>query len=195
MSNPSDSLQSTNFVPESEPGKGDGQGWRLNKDGSVEINGAFIRDATISYHAKAGEAGELRILPGLVQAETTARAEADEALASRIGAATLRVETPGGEVTLGDLDLYDNARRPRPAIAGLGLGISTRAVTAAQVRNATMSLEQLIKHHSRMIEEVEKIDRGSYELLLLAQQNFRTGEALLRELLRKVDTREVDDGK
>lgn len=65
----------------------------------------------------------------------------------------------------------------------------------AQVANATESLEQLISHHERMIAEMEKIEGGSIDLLILAGQQLRMGEALLREMLRKLDTREVDDGK
>lgn len=67
--------------------------------------------------------------------------------------------------------------------------------TAARVANATESLEQLISHNNRMILEMEKIEGGSIDLLILASNNMRMSEALLREMLRKLDTREVDDGK
>jgi len=246
MSNPNDALTSLNFIPESEPGKGDGQGWRLKKDGTVEICGAFVKGTRFSYRCEAGEQGQVQITPetctaevkptykcpgnmdwsildlewvadlGVLQtkgfdgvkpgfrmgtlevSEPTARAREASEIAHIMGttgailkeaetrakadraAVSMRIEMPGGTVTLGNL-------------AGSMLEEFSND-TAALVANATQSLEQLISHHNRMIIEMEKIEGGSIDLLIMASQQFRMGEALLRELLRKVDTQDVDDG-
>lgn len=51
----SDSLQSENFVPESSPGAGDGQGWRLSKNGDVEINQTLLSQASLNRFAGISE--------------------------------------------------------------------------------------------------------------------------------------------
>lgn len=51
----SDSLQSENYRPESSPGAGDGAGWRLSKNGDVEINQTLLSQASLNRFAGISE--------------------------------------------------------------------------------------------------------------------------------------------
>ena len=223
---PNDSIQSHNFVPESEPGKGDGQGWRLNKDGTIEmsedlIQNAMLRSSNFSsdavqafrekhlgkpfHRAVDRELLKNSVLGTVGEGDYTASIAVHE-LGKRSGrmeeiptvslgwkpGRVLEVGQPGGAVKI--VNLEDGTQHEVFKDGKVRI-TSYSNETMAKVANATQSLEQLVSHHNRMIADVAAIAGEDVNLRALAGNHFRTGEALLRELLRKVDTRDVDDGK
>lgn len=209
MLNSPQNIESNDFTPETEPGKKDGKGWRMKKDGTFEIYhrspGDSVqiiykkvpgKEAEVTYcgisrrqlQDEALALGNVHISAAMI-AEGSIHNDMDSVTTAIIGAKTLHIPQPGGGVTLGDLE------EARVIFGSDNPGFRVKPNT--DVNPTVVQLEVLITQQLRMREALLAISKtsGLRALGCLAGQHLTTAEALMRELLRQADTREVDDGK
>lgn len=187
MLNSPQDIQSNDFVPESVPGKKDGKGWRMKKDGAFEIYHRSPGDSVqINYKKEPGKEAEVNYC-GISLRQM--KEEEDQAATRATDFREFMLGKPYSVSTAMIAEGTIHNDRDKAADALLN--------QAADVDPVVVKLEALITQQLQMRDTLLSISKtsGLRALGCLAGQHLTTAEALMRELLRQADTREVDDGK